>query len=369
MSGLDNKYIAFISYSHKDEKVAKWLQRKLESYKLPVEVRGDYGQSKYLRPVFRDRSDLGAGVLSEELQESLRQSRYLIVICSSHSMLSEWVNREVQTYLEWGRVADIIPFVVDGQMNGDANEFLPQCLKMYTKEHLDKELLSVNIFENGREEAFIRVVSHVLGLGFDQLWKRYVRDRWKRLGRLSVMTSVAVLLAVWFALPVTLSISVVDCSHDRIPSVKNGVLKIGEVSYDRINTDTTIVYSLPGFFRMMRLPVIFDAVFCQKIDTLIDVGVKMRQNISLSLVRDDTFACFAGKVVDEDFNPVAEACVQTDDGIMSVTDSDGKFLIDIPIDMQTESKAVIISRDGYEEYCREDEIPGKDITYVLRKIQ
>ena len=29
-------YYAFISYQRKDEKWAKWLQRKLENYKLPV---------------------------------------------------------------------------------------------------------------------------------------------------------------------------------------------------------------------------------------------------------------------------------------------------------------------------------------------
>ena len=28
-------YYAFISYNHRDEKVAKWLQLRLEHYKLP----------------------------------------------------------------------------------------------------------------------------------------------------------------------------------------------------------------------------------------------------------------------------------------------------------------------------------------------
>lgn len=33
------EYFAFISYQRKDEKWAKWLQHKLEHYKLPVNVR------------------------------------------------------------------------------------------------------------------------------------------------------------------------------------------------------------------------------------------------------------------------------------------------------------------------------------------
>lgn len=32
------KYLAFISYKREDEKWAKWLQRKLEHYKLPTQA-------------------------------------------------------------------------------------------------------------------------------------------------------------------------------------------------------------------------------------------------------------------------------------------------------------------------------------------
>ena len=33
------RYYAFISYNHRDEKVAKWLQSRLEHYKLPSVAR------------------------------------------------------------------------------------------------------------------------------------------------------------------------------------------------------------------------------------------------------------------------------------------------------------------------------------------
>ena len=33
------KYLAFISYKREDEKWAKWLQHKLEHYKLPTSIR------------------------------------------------------------------------------------------------------------------------------------------------------------------------------------------------------------------------------------------------------------------------------------------------------------------------------------------
>ena len=66
-------YYAFISYQRKDEKWAKWLQRKLENYKLPVVNAKDASdkKSKYIRPVFRDKTDLTAGPLPDALKEAL----------------------------------------------------------------------------------------------------------------------------------------------------------------------------------------------------------------------------------------------------------------------------------------------------------
>ena len=76
-------YLAFISYKHEDKKYAKWLQQKLESFRLPLylqEQRPDLPD--YPRPIFRDETDLELGLLSENIHRALDHSRYLIVICS-----------------------------------------------------------------------------------------------------------------------------------------------------------------------------------------------------------------------------------------------------------------------------------------------
>ena len=57
------KQYAFISYSHKDIRTAKRLQRWLESYKLPTSIQNEFFDSSYLRPVVRVGSDFGAGAL------------------------------------------------------------------------------------------------------------------------------------------------------------------------------------------------------------------------------------------------------------------------------------------------------------------
>lgn len=64
------KYLAFISYKREDEKWAKWLQRKLEHYKLPTSIRkADPSLPERVRPVFKDTTDLAGGVLEKLLKK------------------------------------------------------------------------------------------------------------------------------------------------------------------------------------------------------------------------------------------------------------------------------------------------------------
>ncbi|MDD7760180.1 MAG: toll/interleukin-1 receptor domain-containing protein, partial [Bacteroidales bacterium] len=72
---MDNQiftYYAFISYKREDEKWAKWLQKKLESYGFPVALRKDNPSlPQKIRPIFRDQSDLSGGNLKEEIEKGL----------------------------------------------------------------------------------------------------------------------------------------------------------------------------------------------------------------------------------------------------------------------------------------------------------
>lgn len=84
------KYYAFISYTKSDIKHAKWLQSKLESYRLPSFLRKQHSDlPKHLRPIFRDQTDLGVTHLERGLRDELKDSRYLIVVCSPAAAKSE----------------------------------------------------------------------------------------------------------------------------------------------------------------------------------------------------------------------------------------------------------------------------------------
>ena len=121
------RYLAFISYKREDEEWAKWLQHKLEHYKLPTSVRkANPSLPDRIRPVFKDTTDLSGGVLEKAIQDALDSSKYLIVICSPRAAQSPWVCKEVQEFIDSGREEYIIPFIVDGEPHSKdtANEYI-----------------------------------------------------------------------------------------------------------------------------------------------------------------------------------------------------------------------------------------------------
>ena len=162
---IQKKYtnIAFISYKREDEVWAKWLQKKLEHYKLPTEIRKKNPDLEFYecpRHIFKDTTDLSGGVLAKAIKAGLDSSKFLIVICSPRAAKSEWVCKEVQDFIDAGREEYIIPFIVEGEPYAKdiENECFPTSLKTLAGE---RELLGINISENGREAAAVKVAARM----------------------------------------------------------------------------------------------------------------------------------------------------------------------------------------------------------------
>ncbi len=364
----NKKSYAFISYNHRDVKMAKWLHKKLESYKLPSEIHNEFEDSKYLRPVFRDQEDLNTGVLSDELRKHLDNSQYLVVICSPHSAKSEWVSTEVRTFIEWGRLKFIIPFIIDGTPNSqNENECFPLSLREYVSAHPDQELLGINISEVGREKAFVRVVSRMLGVSFDELWKRHERERKRRITSWCIGTLFVASLIYYLAMPVTLSVHIQDDKHhlpmpDNIVMVVNGA----EYSLDKLDTVLTI-NGIPGYLRGRGIPLSVHATYYNSIDQEIVVGVGVKQSVEIALKRDSTFAIFAGYIKDDAGKPISKAEVSIG-GTDAISDSMGYFRVEFSIENQEETKALIIRKEGKQEIFREDECPSTELKYIMHNI-
>ena len=173
-------YYAFISYKREDEKWAKWLEKKLESFGFPVAVRKENPElPSKIYPVFRDQSDLTGGNLNQELEKALRESKFLIVVCSPRAARSPWVSKEVQWFIDHGRENCIIPYIIGGTPNAaePADECFPEGLRQLTGE---REILGVNVNDMGREAAMIKIVARMFGLRFDTLWQSQQRAARRR---------------------------------------------------------------------------------------------------------------------------------------------------------------------------------------------
>lgn len=195
-SNKQYEYFAFISYKREDEKWAKWLQRKLEYYKLPSSVRRDNPDlPEKIRPVFKDTTDLEPGVLAQKIQDALNSSKFLIVICSPRSANSVWVSKEVQSFIDSGRADHIIPFIIGGTPNATdpKDECFSEGLRQLAGE---QELLGANINEMGRDAAAIKVVARMFNLRFDTLWQRYEKQKLKKRAIIFSVITVLILMCI-----------------------------------------------------------------------------------------------------------------------------------------------------------------------------
>jgi len=185
-------YYAFISYSRKDEKWAQWLQKKLEHYQLPSVIRKeDSTLPKKIQPIFRDKTDLTTGQLQAALIRELNASKKLIVLCSPTSARSRWVNEEVLQFISQGRIADIIPVIIEGSTSKtDETACYPPALRISG----GQQLLGISIPDLGKSDTFLRVVAGILDIKFDQLKRRNAQR--KKRQRFIAAAATFVVLAI-----------------------------------------------------------------------------------------------------------------------------------------------------------------------------
>lgn len=361
---MNYRYISFISYSHRDMAVAKWLQRRLEGYRLPTDIHNDIeAQSRYLRPVFRDDSDLNAGVLNDELRRSLEKSKFLIIICSHNSVQSKWVSDEAQAFVEMGRLDRIIP-VFTADAAGNEAELFPAYLRTYFKEHPGTELLGVSIGKSGRQKALVRVVSRMLGVSFDSLWKRHQRRRRMQAAMASALTAAVAAGAYLFAVPVELTVSV-RLQPSALPVGDEVVLRVDGGEYiSPTSAPSFDVVRLPGYKRFSQVGINVSSPYFQTVDTVVKTEYGVSRDVNIELKRDDTFAAFEGTVYDADMRPLAGVKV-TAGGQAGTTDSLGHFALSIPLEAQRAETVITLEKQGYKTVSRDDETPGHNLKFIM----
>lgn len=205
--------MAFLSYSHQDTAIADWLHESLEEFRVPPRLVGkltDQGAvPKRLAPIFRDRKELAASHdLSEEIEEAIAGSRFLIVLCSTAAASSLWIDREIACFKRLHREDRILAAIVNGEPfasdtpGRESEECFPPSLRV----HFDRrgrptaqraEPVAADLREecDGRQMGLLKIAAGMIGVGLDDLAQREAQRRTRRLYAITAASVAGMVVA------------------------------------------------------------------------------------------------------------------------------------------------------------------------------
>lgn len=373
MAQQEFKYFAFISYNSKDTEWGKRLQRKLESYRMPATLCSEHGWTRTpIKPVFFAPTDIQPNYLSEELQERLRASRNLIVICSPNSAKSKWVGEEIAFFHNLGRTKQIHFFIVDGEPHSGNPE--TECFNPVVEILGLPEILGANIHERTQtfpfttiswpwmdeQRAYVQLISKLLGVEFDAIWQRHKRLLIQKAvaWTIGMIAVVAALVGVWVAnQPVDVQVTLDEASvhNDKLPALKDAVITM---TLDN-ETKTDTVRSLESGLLFTNIPHRFlnkevsVKVRCEDFQD-IDAVLTLTKNVVLHVRRNPSVF---GDVHFQIWNPheekpVADAEVEIA-GQRIISDNEGRVSLFVPLEKQQ------------TKYCIKSSVPLDNDTIYL----
>ena len=193
----DLKYDAFISYRHNDldKFVATNLHRLLETYKLPKSIiKSNNLEKTKIERVFRDQEELPlASSLEDPIIEALKNSEFLIVICSPRLKESMWCKKEIETFIKLHGRSKVLAVLVEGE---PADSF-PKELLYDEKTKKAVEPLAIDCRGNSKAEVLknlkqelLRLIAPMFNLNYDDLKRRHHERKVKNIIRISVASSI-----------------------------------------------------------------------------------------------------------------------------------------------------------------------------------
>ena len=356
------KYFAFISYNSHDIKWGKRLQKKLEHYRMPATLCSERGWVRTpIKPVFFAPTDIQPGGLSQELQERLAASRHLIVVCSPHSAKSEWVGKEIEFFHQLGRTKDIHFFIVDGEPhsgNPDTECFNPVVEKLGLP-----EILGANIHEKihrlpwlNRERAYVQLISKLLNVEFDTIWKRHrCQRRMKAMAwTVGALVLLAVLLGVWHnsqPVDVTLQVKETSVHNNNLPPLKDAVVTL---ALDN-KTETDTLRAIDGQLVFRNIPhkylnqPVHVTIACRDFLTT-DTVITLTKEMTLNIARDPAVY---GDIHFQLYDPMTEQYLSgvevTIEGQNVQSDETGTIALQIPLSAQRKKYPISASIPLHED--------------------
>ena len=216
MEEKEYKYNAFISYRHNDldKFVAENLHRLIETYKMPKAVVEKYKiTDKNIRRVFRDQDELPiAANLENPIIEALKESKFLIVICSPRLRESIWCKREIENFIKLHGRSNILCVLVEGE----PKDSFPEELLSYEEKTIDengKEIVKTISCEplamdvrgadkkeilNNLKRELIRIIAPMYNLDYDDIKRRHEERQMKKKIRIfKIVALISIIFAIY----------------------------------------------------------------------------------------------------------------------------------------------------------------------------
>lgn len=201
------KYDAFISYRHTepDKFVAEKIQKYLEEFKLPKNIKNkDKLRKTRIERVFRDKEELAiTNNLEDPIIQALKDSEYLIVICSPRIKESVWCLKEIENFIEFHGRNKILTVLIEGEPEDSFPEIL-----LFEEEHVwensvettrrrEVEPLAADVRGKSKNQIWkliktelLRVIAPMFGLEYDDLRQRHKERRMKKILMATIFAAI-----------------------------------------------------------------------------------------------------------------------------------------------------------------------------------
>ena len=215
MEQTENKtvhYNAFISYRHSelDSEIASGLHKRLEAFSLPKNLRKSFPKDRHkIQRVFRDTEELPlADNLSDPIDQALRNSDWLIVICTPRLKESRWCAKEIELFSQYHGKDHILAVLAEGEPADSFPEAICFREKKFTDQNGNEQIIREDVEplaadvrgktasdrKKMMDDAVLRMAAPMFGLGYDDLKQRHREQRIRRIASLSAVAAVIFLI-------------------------------------------------------------------------------------------------------------------------------------------------------------------------------
>ena len=255
------------------------------------------------------------------------------------------MGREIEYFHSLGRAKNIYFFIVDGAPF-DANP-KRRCYNPIVEKLGLSDVLGVNVNEKvskwpwvNRERAYIQLITKLLGIEFDSLWKRH-----KRLMIQRIITFVFMFILVLSALTYTwihnkpteveVRLKEITPHNENLPQIEDAVVSMtlnNETKNDTVHSlsDRAVFVNIPKKMLGQKIRIHLSCgEYYHDVDTTLVLQKSMMVNVSR---KKDLYGHLRFRIYD-DSSSVSGVKV-TIEGYSAISDKDGYIDIQIPIEKQ-----------------------------------